>query len=68
MESITITHVTCKICEVIGTVSGSLAVALFLKKRKFDDNHGCKSGCIIKFETFCNKTSQLIRDLSNKHL
>ena len=70
MESIIITPVLCKIFEIIGTVSGSLVVALFLKnmKEKFYDNHGCNSGCIIKFETFCNKTSELIIDLSHKHL
>ena len=70
MESIIITLVICKVIEIIGTISGGLVAAIFFKKLKdkFYDNHGCNSGCIIKFETFCNKTSQLVRDLSTKHL
>ena len=66
MENIIITPVICKVIEIIGAISGGLLAAIFFKnsKRKFYDNHGCKSGCIIKFETFCNKTSELIRDLS----
>ena len=70
MESIIITPVICKVIEIIGTISGWLVAAVFQKliKEQFYDNHGCNSGCIIKFETFCNKTSELIRDLSNKHL
>ena len=70
MESIIITPVVCKIIEIIGTISGGLVAAIFFKKiaEKFHDNHGCNSGCIIKFETFCKKTSEVIRDLSNKHL
>ena len=70
MESILIiTPVICKVIEIIGTISGGLVAAILKKiKEKFYDNHGCNSGCIIKFETFCNKTSQLVRDLSTKHL
>ena len=53
MESIIITPVICKVIEIIGTISGGLVAAIFLKKlkEKFYDNHGCNSGCIIKFET-----------------
>ena len=70
MESIIITPVICKVIEIIGTISGGLVAAIFLKKlkEKLYDNHGCNSGCIIKFETFCNKTSELVRNLSTKHL
>ena len=70
MESIIITPVICKVIEIIGTISGGLVAAIFFKKlkEKFYDNHGCNSGCIIKFETFCNKTSELVRNLSTKHL
>ena len=70
MESIIITPVICKVIEIIGTISGGLVAAIFFKKLKeqFYDNHGCNSGCIIKFETFCNKTSELVRNLSTKHL
>ena len=69
MESIIITPVICKVIEIIGTISGGLVAAIFLEKlKKIYDNHGCNSGCIIKFETFCNKTSELVRNLSTKHL
>ena len=65
MESIIITPVICKVIEVIGTITGGVVAAFFLKKFKKDDNHGCNSGCIIKFDTFCNKTSELVRSLSS---
>ena len=68
MESIIITLVICKGIEIIGFISGGLVAAIKTLKDNFYDNHGCNSGCIINFETFCNKTSELIRDLSNKHL
>ena len=49
------------------SLSGAALGALVMKKikEKIYDN-GCSSGCILQCETFFNKTSQLVRNLSNK--
>jgi hypothetical protein len=63
MESIIII----KIIEVMISLSGAALGALVMKKlkEKFYDNNGCNSGCIAQCEIFVNKTSRLVRKLSN---
>ena len=70
MESIIITPVICKVIEIIGTISGGLVAAIFLKKlkEKFYDNHGCNSKCVITCESIFKKTNEIVRNLSTKHL
>ena len=50
------------------SLSGAALGAFVMKKikEKIYDNNGCNSGCILQCETFFNKTSQLVRNLSNK--
>ena len=64
MESIIII----KVVEVMISLGGAMIGALLMKKikEKIYDNNGCNSGCILQCETFFNKTSQLVRNLSNK--
>jgi hypothetical protein len=64
MESIIII----KIIEVMISLTGAALGAYVVKKikEKIYDNNGCNSGCILQCETFFNKTSQLVRNLSNK--
>ena len=49
------------------SLSGAAIGALLMKKikEKIYDN-GCNSGCIVQCESWINKTSQLVRNLSNK--
>ena len=61
MESIIIV----KLVEVMISLGGAMIGAFVMKSKKYDNN-GCNSGCIVQCETFCNKTSQLVRNLSNK--
>ena len=64
MESI----IFIKIIEVMISLSGAALGALVMKKIKeiIYDNNGCNSGCIVHCEPLFNKTSQLVRNLSNK--
>ena len=70
MESIILTPVICKVIEIIGTISGGLVATICLKKlkEKFYDTHGCNSKCVITCESFFNKTNEIVRNLSTKHL
>ena len=54
--------------EVIFSLCATIVGGFILKKikEKIYDNNGCNSGCILQCETFFNKTSQLVRNLSNK--
>ena len=64
MESILII----KVVEVMISVGGAMIGAFVMEKikEKSYDNNGCNSGCIVQCETFFNKASQLVRNLSNK--
>ena len=64
MESI----IFIKVIEVMISMGGAIVGAFVMKKikQKIYDNNGCNSGCILQCETFFNKTSQLVRNLSNK--
>jgi hypothetical protein len=69
MESIIITPIICKIIEIIGTIGGGVFCAYIAKKikDKYYTSEGCNSKCIITCETIINKTSELVRCLSNKN-
>ena len=55
------------IIEVVISVSGAIIGGFVMKKikEKIYDNNGCNSGCIAQCEIFVNKTSKLVRKLSN---